>query len=176
MKKMNQPSHYTFQFVQTLQNEGQVTKTSFVEPIWRCQLAHTAHSAQIWQIFQPVFHRPSKLAPQNIFFQLAPHYPISGLPENCSERPGSFFLYSNDLQPAVSGCFQKSQYLTLTSDVMILYLPNLFVLHGGTDRSCASTANFSDKKILSIRFPGGMFIQGCVKVQPKICNFRGNQK
>ena len=47
------------------------------QPFLRQLLTHTAHSAHIWRIFWPVYHRPSKRG-SSFFFQLVKNEPLFG--------------------------------------------------------------------------------------------------
>ena len=101
---MNQTSDCNFWYFRYQVIQKQVFKKSYSKPFQSCQLPHTAHSAQIWQIspFIPAYHLlPSKSAHCTIFLKSNSDNPLSGLPENHSERSGSFHDYSNDLRPAV---------------------------------------------------------------------------
>ena len=103
-KKMNQTSDCNFWYFRYQVIQKQVFKKSCGKPFQSCQLPDTAHSAQIWQIspFIPAYHLlPSKSAYCTIFLKSNSDNPLSGLPENHSERSGSFHDYSNDLRPAV---------------------------------------------------------------------------
>ena len=66
-KKMNQASHYNFSVIQILGNVGQVTKKSFVEPIWRAGGTQAENSAKFGQNGLCMLAGISKTAPQNIF-------------------------------------------------------------------------------------------------------------
>ena len=64
---MNQASHYNFSVIQILGNVGQVTKKSFVEPIWRAGGTQAENSAKFGQNGLCMIAGISKTAPQNIF-------------------------------------------------------------------------------------------------------------
>ena len=100
---MNQSSHYGFRVVHILGNVGSIPKNAFLGPIWRWHLAHTAHSAQIWRIFWPVYHQPSKSGQGKLFLDLDSKNLIYGVAKNRSESPGSFHWCNNDLRPVVLG-------------------------------------------------------------------------